>query len=133
VIYTSLIYANPHYIPANSIQNVIMAGLHEGAFLPINLTRAGQILVRAPGAFRKLILAEVGQGATDAWTALGARRPRFRVGSRLGRPHVRPRQRLIRLRFVGGCARCSGCCSSLQLFREDQKPPLNKLKRAAAS
>lgn len=63
-IYTALIYANPGYIPANTLQNLIMASMHQGAFLPSNLIRAGEIMTHAPLKLRNQILAEVGEGAT---------------------------------------------------------------------
>lgn len=65
-LYTSLIYSNPGYIPANSAANLIMAGLHQGAFLPVNLSRSGQVLTRAPKQLRDLIKAEVGHGPSIA-------------------------------------------------------------------
>lgn len=65
-IYTSLIYANPGYIPSNFLQNLILAGAHQGAFLPINLSRAGQIMAQASPKLKDMILAEVGEGATVA-------------------------------------------------------------------
>jgi hypothetical protein len=48
VVATSLLYSNPGYIPANLAQNLIMAGVHQGAFLPFNLVRAGQVMFRGP-------------------------------------------------------------------------------------
>jgi hypothetical protein len=66
LVYTSLIFANPGYIPANATANLVMAGLQQGALLPINLMRAGQIMTQAPPRVRNLLRAEVGTGGTAA-------------------------------------------------------------------
>lgn len=65
-LYASLIHSNPGYIPANTVQNLAMAGLQQGAFLPINLIRAGQVLTQAPPRLRNLIKAEIGTGGSAA-------------------------------------------------------------------
>jgi hypothetical protein len=41
---TSIIFARVGYIPKNFLQNLIMAVPHQGAFLPQNAVRAGQVL-----------------------------------------------------------------------------------------
>jgi hypothetical protein len=71
VVYLSLIYANPGYIPSNLGGNLVMAGLHQGAFLPVNLMRAGQLLSRGPKRLRDLLRAEVGFGPTAAVASTG--------------------------------------------------------------
>lgn len=68
-IYTSLIYSNPGYVPANLFANLIMAGLHQGAFLPVNLARTGQILVQGSPRLKHLLGAETGMGGTMALTS----------------------------------------------------------------
>ncbi len=68
-LYASLIYANPGYIPANTVANLVMAGVHQGAFLPINLIRTGQVLTRAPRKLRDLMRSEVGHGPTVSLTS----------------------------------------------------------------
>ena len=78
-LYTSLIYANPGYIPANAVANLAMAGLQQGAFLPFNLIRAGQVMTTAPQKLRDLIKAEVGEGAAVA--AASTTSPLRKVGS----------------------------------------------------
>lgn len=66
LVYTSLIYSNPGYIPANSLANLLMAGAQQGAFLPINLIRAGQLMTHAPQRLRDKAKAEIGMTSTDA-------------------------------------------------------------------
>lgn len=65
LIKTSLLYANPGFIPANLVGTMAFAALHQGAWLPVNLMKAGRILTRDPELSR-LIQAEVGQGASLA-------------------------------------------------------------------
>lgn len=73
ILYTSLIYANPGYVPANTLANLLMAGAQQGAFLPVNLIRAGQLLTSGDTpAHRRLIdriKNEVGQSASEAVTS----------------------------------------------------------------
>lgn len=69
VVYASLVWSNPGYIPANGVQNLLMAGLHQVAFLPVNVSRAGQLLAQAPQKLRTQVLTEAGEPAT---MALGA-------------------------------------------------------------
>src|SRR5207249_2008439 len=71
LVYASLIYANPGYIPANTVANLVMAGLHQGAFLPVNLIRAGQAYFASGTKLRALLSAEVGMGATRALQSQG--------------------------------------------------------------
>lgn len=62
---TSIVFARVGYIPKNIVQNLIMAVPHQGAMLPINGVRAGQVLSDPP--LRDLILGEIGgTGATGA-------------------------------------------------------------------
>lgn len=71
LVYASLIYANPGYIPANTVANLVMAGLQQGAFLPVNLIRAGQAYFASGPKLRALLAGEVGMGATRALTSQG--------------------------------------------------------------
>jgi hypothetical protein len=82
MVYISLIYSNPGYIPANLAGNLIFAGLDQGVFLPINLIRSGQLLTKGPRRVRDLVLQEVGFGPT---VAIGSTRPTQRVGRFIGR------------------------------------------------
>lgn len=84
LLYTSLIYSNPHYIPLVTTQNLIFAGLHQGAFLPSNLMRAGQLIFQGPRDLKKLLDSEVVFGASKAIES-GGKYP----GSRLTRGFVR--------------------------------------------
>lgn len=59
----SLLYANPGYIPANLVGNIIFGAIHQGPFLPVNLARAAKNFFRNP-ELTKLKLAEVGAGPT---------------------------------------------------------------------
>lgn len=62
---TSIVFARVGYIPKNFAQNLIMAAPHQGAFLLVNATRAGQVMRDAE--LRHLIHAEIGfTGATGA-------------------------------------------------------------------
>lgn len=71
-LYISLIYANPGHIPANVLANLLMAGAHQGAFLPFNLLRAGQLLTSGEDAQARrlidLVKAEIGVTANEAVT-----------------------------------------------------------------
>lgn len=71
LVYASLIYSNPGYIPANTVANLVMAGLHQGAFLPVNLIRAGQAYFGAGRKLRALLTGEVGMGATRSAASEG--------------------------------------------------------------
>jgi hypothetical protein len=66
IVYASLIYANPGYIPANLLGNALFGALHQGVFLPANLIRAGQLLAKASPRLRAQVLNEVDQGAMVA-------------------------------------------------------------------
>lgn len=70
VIYGSLIYANPGYIPGNIAANEIMAVLQQGVFHPVNLSRSVQLigsgLTGRQARVRDLIRAEVGAGMTTS-------------------------------------------------------------------
>lgn len=66
VLYSSLIFSNPGYIPANVAANSIMGAAQQGLFLPVNLARTGQLLARGPERLRGRIRAEVGHGPTTA-------------------------------------------------------------------
>lgn len=71
LVYASLIYSNPGYIPANTVANLVMAGIHQGAFLPVNLIRGGQAYFGSGPKLRELLNAEVGMGATRAASSQG--------------------------------------------------------------
>ena len=74
LVYLSLIYSNPGYIPSNLVGNLVFAGLDQGAFLIPNLYKAGQILAHASPSLRKKILNEIGPGPTIAVTSGAATR-----------------------------------------------------------
>jgi hypothetical protein len=83
LIYLSLIYSNPGYVPAAAAANLLLTAAQQGAFLAPNIARAGQLLVSGPKRVRDLVRAEVGTGATvslvsDARTAV--RKPAEIVG-----------------------------------------------------
>jgi hypothetical protein len=67
LIYTSLIYANPGYIPANLVANFIMHFAQAGLFVPSDFARTIQIL-QARGArmqrLRDQLRSEIGHGPT---------------------------------------------------------------------
>lgn len=70
VVYGSLIYSNPGYIPANIVANEIMAVAQQGVLHPGNLSRAVQLigsgLAGRQARVRDLIRAEVGAGMTTS-------------------------------------------------------------------
>lgn len=80
ILYMSLIYSNPGYIPANIVGNLAFNALHQGAFTPINLARAGQLLARGPKDLRRMVLTETGQGATPALASSILKKPARIVG-----------------------------------------------------
>jgi hypothetical protein len=65
-VHFGLIYANPGYIPANSVQNLIMAMAHQGPLVLSNYPRAVQLLLHGPKHVKNLVLGEVGMGGTKA-------------------------------------------------------------------
>jgi hypothetical protein len=46
VVYASLVWSNPSYIPANAVQNLVMAALHQGG-LPAGQPRPLRAVARA--------------------------------------------------------------------------------------
>lgn len=80
ILYMSLIYSNPGYIPANLVGNLAFNALHQGAFTPINLARAGQLLAKGPKDLRRMVLTETGQGATPALASSILKKPARIVG-----------------------------------------------------
>lgn len=80
ILYLSLIYSNPGYVPANLAGNLAFNLLHEGIFAPVNLTRAGQLLAHGPKDLRTRILAEVGHGPTTSIASSFLKKPAMAVG-----------------------------------------------------
>ena len=66
LLYASIIYTQPGYIPANLFGNLLMAAADQLALLPINLFQAGQILMGSNKRLKRMLLGEVGHGATVA-------------------------------------------------------------------
>lgn len=70
LVKTSLIYANPGYIPANLAGNMLFGVVHQGPFLPVNLYRSGKALTRDRELYN-MIRAEAGMGPTQAIARTG--------------------------------------------------------------
>jgi hypothetical protein len=64
LVSTSIVFARVGYIPKNVVQNLMVAVPSQGAFLPVNMVRAGQVLNDPQLA--PLFRAEVGMGSTQA-------------------------------------------------------------------
>lgn len=75
LVYMSLIYSNPGYIPANAIGNLAFNVVHQGVFAPVNLARAGQLLAKGPKTLRRQVLGEMGQGPTTSAASSFLKKP----------------------------------------------------------